>query len=203
MPEERIAAQIGRVPNLLIDLWRAHGVGAIRDRGLWFAMPGTLDGVEARMFDGDPDLGGDTTIVAYGAMGNLLAWNMRHGPVLVVPVGGAVQVPGLFRPSERLPDDAELLRYLRELHPFFFDQVDSENEQMLERVRGRLSALRAGQVYALYPVQGLLGTSYGVENVAVDEIADYLGAVATGKVLILHDYEGQSLNIREIGEGGR
>jgi len=112
VPEETVAARIGRVPDILIDLWRAHGAGAVREGGLWFVMPGALDAIEERLFGGDPDLGGDTTIVADGAMGNLLAWSQRHGVVLIVPVGGAVQVPGLFRPEGRLSDDTELLRYI-------------------------------------------------------------------------------------------
>ena len=198
VPEERAAVQIGRVPNLLIDLWRAHGVGAIRHRGLWLAMPGTLDGVEAAMFGGDPDLGGDTTIFAYGAMGNLLAWNERHGMVLVVLAGGAVQVPGLFRPEARFLDEAELLHYLRELDPFFFDRMDSQNKPMLESARDALGPLRAGQVYATYPVQAL-GAPIDVANVRIDDIADYLGSIATGRVFVLHDYETGRLNVREIG----
>ena len=198
VPETLIAPLIGTVPDLLIDLWRAHGVGALRERGLWLVMPGTLDAVADRMFAGDPDFGGDTTIIVYGAMGNLLCWNVRHGPMLVESVGGAVQAPGLMRPAERRPDDTELLRYLRELHPFFFDRVDSANERMLDRARKKLGPLSAGQVYATYPVQ-TLGEDIGIANVVIDDINAYLTEIVLGIGFMLQDYEGKRFNIRDIG----
>ena len=198
VPEALISPRIETVPNLLIDLWRAHGVGALRERGLWLVMPGTLDAVADRMFADDPDLGGDTTIIAYGAMGNLLCWNVRHGPMLVDSAGGAVQAPGLMRPDERHPDDAELLRYLRELDPFFFDRVDSVNERMLDRARKKLGPLSAGQVYATYPVQ-TLGEDIGIENVVIDDINTYLTEIVLGIRFMLQDYEGSRYNIRDIG----
>lgn len=198
VPEPLILPRIGTVPDLLIDMWRAHGVGALRERGLWLVMPGRLDAVVERMFAGDPDLGGDTTIVAYGAMGNFLCWNVRYGSVLVSPASGAVQIPGLMQPAARRPDDAELLFYFRELDPFFFDRVDSANERMHDRARKKLGPLSAGQVYASYPIQ-TLGGDIGIENVVIDDISAYLTEVVLGIRFMLQDYEGRRYNIREIG----
>lgn len=70
--EERITPKIGHVPDLLIDLWRLSGVGALRAGGLWLAMPGDFDRVTEFLFVGDADLGEGTQLIAYGAMGNLL-----------------------------------------------------------------------------------------------------------------------------------
>jgi len=72
---------------------------------------------------------------------------------------------------------------------------------MLNRVRALLGPLRASQVYATYPVQRL-DVPITVESVTIDEIADSLGAVATGIAFMLHDYEGGRYNIREIGWAG-
>lgn len=198
VPEERIEPLVRKVPSLLIDLWRTHGVGALRERRLWLAMPGSLDAAAAIIFSGDPDLGDGTTIVAYGAMGNMLCWNATHGPVLVVPAAGAVQAPRLLRPSERRPDNEELLYYLTELHPFFFDRVDRKNEPLLTRAEESLGPLSAGEIYASYPVQ-TLGEGIGLENIQVDDASIYLTEVAARVKFILQDYEGGRYNIREIG----
>ena len=197
VPEERISPRIGRVPNLLIDLWRMAGVGALRDRGFWLAMPDEVDPITDRLFAGDPELGGDSFPVAYGAMGNLLCWNSRHGAVLVALEGGGVQVPGLAAPP-RPNDDASLLRYLTELNPFFFDRVDRDNQRMLERAKTRLGPLQNGQIYASYPIHW---PEYGrrVEEVRIAPLDEYLTEVVLWTTFMLRDYEGGRPNLRPIG----
>ncbi|MBM2578101.1 DUF1851 domain-containing protein [Jannaschia sp. Os4] len=196
VPEDRIAPRVGTVPDLLVDLWRAYGVGGLHDGGLWLARPGALDPIAAAIFGGDPDLDG-TVIVAWAAMGNLLCWSPRHGPVLVVPAFGAVQAPGLTG-GPRPPADADLLHHLAEIHPFFFDRTDDADEPMLERARARLRPLRYGEVYAVRPVQAL-GGPQGIEQVGIEPVDEYLIDVVAGVRFQLQDYENGRYNIRFVG----
>ncbi|MBK4216917.1 hypothetical protein JJJ17_13345 [Paracoccus caeni] len=196
--EERITPRIGHVPDLLIDLWRLYGVGALRDGGLWLAMPGDFDRVTELVFGGDADLGTGTQLIAYGAMGNFLCWNSRYGAVLVSPASGAVQAPALTQRAPALDHDALLLSYLQELHPFFFDRVDRDNQPMLDRARAAWGPLSYGQIYAAYPIQDV-GEGIGVENVAIDDAVDYLTEVARVTGFMLQDFENNRFNIRDIG----
>ena len=197
VPEARIVKKIGHVPNLLIDLWRLAGVGALRDRGLWLVMPDELDPITDRLFAGDPDLGGDSFPVAYGAMGNLLCWNSRHGAVLVMLEGGGVLAPGLTA-QPRPDDDASLLRYLSELNPGIFDRQDRNNQGMLERAKAAHGPLKSGQVYASYPIHWP-ENGRGIEGVRLSYIDDYLTQIVLGTTFMLRDYEGGRPNLRRIG----
>lgn len=188
----------GRAPNLMIDFWRHHGTGALNDGQFWFPMPGALQAPIDLLFGGDPDFDGDTIALAYGAMGNVLAWSIRHGPVLIVLQGGSVQAPGLFRPNSRLPADAELMTLLRDLHPFFFDAVDKANEPLLARALERNAPLLPGEVFAIYPIRGG-GPEADIAGVQTMPLADYLTDVVLNVQFTLRDYEGGNLNVRTIG----
>lgn len=109
-----------------------------------------------------------------------------------------MQAPGLTQRAAALDHDALLLRCLQELHPFFFDRVDRDNQPMLDRVRAALGPLSYGQIYAAYPIQDV-GEGIGAENVVIDDAVDYLTEVARVTGFMLQDFENNRFNIRDIG----
>lgn len=199
VPETAIEPYEGRVPNFMIDLWRFHGAGALEAKSFWLPGPGALVDEVGALFEGDPDFGGNTHLLAYGAFGNLLCWNERHGPVLVGLQGGTVQAPGKFAPNSRLPDDEEVLKYLRDLPISFFDAYDSEGQPLLEAVRGRTRALFSGEIYGVYPItQGFEPVT--PDTVRIMPIMDYLIETDAEVSFLLHDPATQTYNIRQVGE---
>lgn len=198
--EASIEPFVGNVPNLMIDIWRFWGAGSLEEGAFWLAAPGLLDPVVGLIFDHDPDFGGDTYGLAYGAFGNLICWSQRHGPVLVVLQGGSVQGPGFFSPNSRLPQDAELLTLFRDIHPFFFDAVDADNVELLNRSVGRFGKLGPGEVFAAYPIRRVQG-DVTIDKVTKMPLLDHLTDVVVNLEFMLRDYQGGNLNIRPIGRG--
>ncbi len=196
--EEEIKDLLGKVPNLMIDIWRHYGSGALEDRRFWIAPPGFLDDVLSRMFANDPDFEDDVSGIAYGATGNVLAWSKRHGPVFLVLQGGSVQAPGLLQPNERLPPDEELLKYLTQLHPFFFDAIDGNNEPILEKIRELHPPLGVGEVFGTYPISTGFG-NVTPEGAVRMPVTSYLMEVMMSVGFMLRNYEGDDFNVRPIG----
>lgn len=197
VPETLIEEHVGKVPNLLIDLWRFYGVGALEGGTFWFPMPGLMDPVTDLLFQRDSDFKGDTYAVAYGAMGNLLCWNTRYGIVTLTSKNGFAQAPGLFASSKQKSDDEALLEFLTKVDPFFFDAVDEGNQPMLAKAQETLRPLEAGEVFAVLPIRNSAGPTT-LDRVEILPVADHWTDIATNQVFILHDIENQRYNIREI-----
>lgn len=75
IPEEEITPWEGVLPDILIDLWRNFGIGAIHNGLLRLCKPEDFDGLLELVFHDDPDFSAkDCHVFAYGAFGKLLVW---------------------------------------------------------------------------------------------------------------------------------
>ncbi len=71
----RLAADTGRFPATLRDVWSTYGLVALAGGRLRLIDPARLAPLMAYIFDGDSDLAGDVQTIAHGNLGEVVLWS--------------------------------------------------------------------------------------------------------------------------------
>lgn len=198
VPPEILARYSKLLPGLVLDLWEAHGIGDLDGGRLRLCIPRSLQSVVNQLFDGDPDLGGDTYALAYGPFGDLVAWNARHQMVYVNMQLSAVDVPALVRPAARAPDDLAVLDGLLRLPLGVLDAYDAHAQPMFQPARDRYGELPALHIYGMFP-PAPKNEPFIVENHRIIEAEEWLSLKLSDAAFQLADMQAQRFELRRIG----
>lgn len=198
VPAEILAAYKNLVPGLVLDLWQAHGIGDLDGGRLRLCIPGSLQSVVNQLFEGDPYLGGDTYALAFGAFGDLVAWNARHQMVYVNMQLSSVDVPALVRPSARRPDDRAVLDGLLGLPAGMLDAYDANGQPMFEPARERYGELPDLHIYGMFP-PAPKDEPFIVENHRITDAEEWLSFKFSDSAFQLADMDAGRFGLRRIG----
>jgi hypothetical protein len=186
------------VPALILDVWEHFGIGDLGGGRMRLYVPRSLQSAVDQLFAGDPYLGGDTYALAYGAFGDLVAWNRRHQMVYVNMQLSSVDVPALINPALRGPDDQILLEGLLKLPPGALDAFDDTGTQMFDRAVEHYGALPPLHIYGMHP-PAPRNEAFSLENHRVAEVDEWLSVKIAESVFKLDDPAGGRFGLRTIG----
>ncbi len=195
---EIVAAYEKFLPRLVLDLWEAHGIGDLDGGRLRLCIPRSLQSVVNQLFEGDPYLGGDTYALAFGAFGDLVAWNARHQMVYVNMQLSSVDVPALVHPTDRRPDDQSVLDGLLKLPAGMLDAFDANGQPMFETARERYGSLPPLHIYGMFP-PAPKNEPFIVENHRIFDAEEWLSMKFSDSAFQLADMEAGRFGLRRIG----
>ena len=198
VPAEIVAAYEDLLPGLVLDFWEAHGIGDLDEGRLRLCIPRSLQSVVNQLFEGDPYLGGDTYALAFGAFGDLVAWNARHQMVHVNMQLSSVDVPALVRGIAGIPDDRAVLDGLLGLPPGMLDAYDADGQPMFEPARKRHGDLPPLHVYGMFP-PAPKNEPFIVGNHRVIDAEEWLSLKISDSAFQLADMEAGRFGLRRIG----
>ena len=198
VPSEIISYFDGRIPDLMLDIWANYGIGDLGGGRLRLCIPQALQPAVDQLFRNDPYLGGDSTLLAYGAFGDLILWNARHQMVYVNMQLSLVEAPALVNPALRTEPDRAVLEGLLLRDPRLLDAFDDQRQQMFERALVAYGPLPPLSVYGMQPAVPY-DEPFSLENHAISEAEDWLGEKVTGSFFSLGDLATGRLMIRDIG----
>ncbi len=187
----------GKVPDIMLDIWENYGIGDLADGRLRLCVPRSLQDAVDGLFLGDPYLGEDSYLLAYGAFGDLVLWNSRYQIVLVKMQLSLVAAPALTQPAQAGPPDKVVLERLLGLTPAALDNFDADKQPMFERARDALGPLPPLALYGKH--ETAFGQRESVDNLAIFDAEDWLVERAASHVFTLADPPARRLNIRRIG----
>lgn len=198
VPAEIIAMYKPMLPALVLDVWDNYGVGDLGGGRLRLCVPRSLQGAVDQLFEGDPYLGGDTYALAYGAFGDLVAWNTRHQIVYINMQLSSVEVPALIRPNRRGAEDRVVLDGLLSLHPGAMDAFDAEGTQMFDRAEAQYGALPPLHIYGMFP-PAPFDEPFTLDNHQIAEVDEWLSIKFAESTFSLDDPAEGRFGIRNIG----
>lgn len=198
VPAGVVASYENLLPGLVLDLWESHGIGDLDGGRLRLCIPRSLQAVMNQLFEGDPYLGGDTYALAYGAFGDLIAWNSRYQMVYVNMQLSAVDVPALVRPMARVSDDQAVLDNLLRLYPGTLDAFDADGQPMFDAAQKQYGELPPLHIYGMFP-PAPKNEPFIVENHRIVEAEEWLALKFSDAVFQLADLESQRFGLRKIG----
>ena len=77
--EGTLQAWTGTLPDILIDFWRNHGLGALQGGLMRLCLPDDFYGLLSRIFHTDKDFSHkDCHVLGYGPFGHLFLWSARN-----------------------------------------------------------------------------------------------------------------------------
>lgn len=198
VPAEILKAYENLLPGLVLDLWQAHGIGDLDGGRLRLCIPRSLQSVVNQLFEGDPYLGGDVYALAYGAFGDLVAWNARHQMVYVNMQLSSVDVPALLRPAARVTDDRAVLDGLLGLPAGMLDAYDADAQPMFGRARDQYGELPALHIYGMFP-PAPKNEPFIIENHRIVDAEEWLSMKISDSAFQLADLEAGRFGLRRIG----
>ncbi|WP_299692264.1 GAD-like domain-containing protein [uncultured Tateyamaria sp.] len=219
-PDTAVSRYVGRVPDILLDLWTGTGVGDLRDGTLRLCLPLELAPQIADLFRGDPDFGfprdvedhrpviaadgtptrrdTDVHAVAHTVFGDLFLWSERHGLMHVNIVQGLIEAPFLFAPDAAPhPDDATINLILR-TDPFLLDMDDRDMQPMHGRALEKFGPLRRMFIYAPGPA-ATHDPIPTVDALFPHTFPEWLEERIRSKRWFLSDMSTQRFDVRPIG----
>lgn len=199
MPDERIVALTGKVPNLMIDLWRAHGLGHLLDGLIRLCDPAMFADLLPQLFKGDPDFSGDCHVLAFSPFGDLFFWSERHWLGVVSLPLSYVDAPFLHDPGLKTQASKVVFDILLNGDPRLFDTADANGEPMFAAARKVQGPLDWHEVYGAMPLP-LDAAELSVDRLRVAPAVAYLEAKFSVTDFALNDMAGQRFNIRFFGE---
>ncbi len=198
MPADEMAALTGKVPDLLVDLWRIYGLGEIMGGRLRFVRPSRFRNVLAFLFDGDPDFGEGCHVIAHTAFGDFLVWSERHHHVFVSVNYLGVEAPYLFRPVPRAEADRILIDRVLTADPARLEVLQADGTPLFAAAKEAFGLPPYPAVYGFVPYPPM-PPNLTLDHIRMVQPADYAGEIIAISKFGLHDFEGQNLNIRDIG----
>ena len=182
LDEGNLKAYDGRLPSVLIDHWREHGLGIWLKGYFQFCDPEKYEGVLRIVLDGDPDLEPEQSyVIGYWSMGRLLVWNEKYRRTMIDLVDHRVECPELTGDRKDRSDARMLRSALSFIDLGVHDPGDDEGNKLFPQLLRKYGPPKFSEIYApkLHPA---LGGSMSVENFRpVDaEVAMTLMAQAAG-----------------------
>ncbi len=188
----------GKLPAIMLDIWENYGFGDLAGGRLRLCIPEALQPAVDALFDGDPYLGGDTTLLAYTAFGDLILWNARHQMVYVNMQLSLVEAPALINPALRdEPDKAVYLGLLRR-EAWRNETYDNQRRPMFPLALEAYGPLPPLSIYGMQPAIPY-DEPFTVENHRPVPAETWLEEKIGGGVFTLGELTGPRMTIREIG----
>ncbi len=181
---------VGRVPSILIDIWRTAGFSGYADGLLWLCNPEEWQSaVDDWVYGLDLPFYDDWIPFTRTAFGKMTMWGTGTGRSLTIdPQNGLViPVDQTDSMTDELDIDLQILVAI-DTDPELLDLWDEDGDDdkpMFRRVRKRLGGLNASTMYGCVPAVGLGGSftprGMGVVN-AVDHVR-FLSTVTERQVM--------------------
>lgn len=221
VPKTRdIERYVGRVPDILLDLWATKGVGDLRSGMLRLCLPSELAPQLSALFRGDPDFGfppgvedtrptlaedgtptpraTDVHALAHTLFGDLLLWSERHGLMHVNIVQGLIEAPFLFHPHAAAHPDTAAIDYVLRVDPFLLDMDDRNMQPMHARALELFGPLRRMFIYAPGPA-ATHDPIPTIDALFPHSYPEWLDERISSKIWSLSDMSTQRFNVRKIG----
>ncbi|TWI36041.1 GAD-like domain-containing protein [Paracoccus sulfuroxidans] len=196
--DDVLARYEGRLPDLLLDFWQAHGVGDLAGGLLRLTVPDAFAGALAVLFRGDPDFEHDSHVIAYGPFGDLLIWHERHWLLFCGMTLAFVDAPFLFHPARDKTADQLVLEQVLGIDLAVLDLHDEADMPLFRRALTKLGRLAPGQIYGLQPPVSV-GLPVELSRLEVTLAEEWLVQRFTGWTYTLTDFQARRLSIRDIG----
>ncbi|MFD1796555.1 hypothetical protein FQV27_13525 [Paracoccus aurantiacus] len=197
-PASEIARWSGRLPPLLLDIWRRYGLVRLAGRRLRLIEPSRYAPLMAYIFHGDPDFEGDTHAIALGDFGGLALWSERHGFAFLNPQLASVEAPFLLA-TDPPPSDAQIADMLIAMPEAAIEAFDPAGEPLHARLLARLGRLDHDDIYAATPAPSQLGGTPEPDYIVADAL-EWLEAVYTEMNVMLVDMSRNPIELRMIGQ---
>lgn len=174
-PADAVAIWAGKLPPLLLDIWRRYGLVRLAGGRLRLVDPRRFEPLMGYVFHGDPDLAGDTHVIGLGDLGELVLWSERHGFGFLSPLLAALEMPYILSPTAPAAD-TQIADLLIPMVPSAIEAFDPEQQPVHERLRARLGRLDHDNIYAATPAPPRPGGT-PVEDYEVADALEWLEAV--------------------------
>ena len=188
----------GKVPPLLLDIWRRYGLARLAGGRLRLVDPARYQPLMNYVFNGDPDLGGDTHAVALGDMGELVVWSERHGYGFLSPVLCSLELPYLLV-TDPPPADTQIADHLVMMPAARIEAWDDQRKPLHDRLRARLGPLEHDMIYAATPAPPRPGGT-PVEDYLVADALEWLEAIHTEMNVSIMDFRREPFQLRIVGQ---
>ncbi len=197
-PADAVALWSGRLPPLLLDIWRRYGLVRLAEGRLRLVDPRRFEPLMGYIFHGDPDLAGDTHVIGLGDLGELALWSERHGFGFLSPLLAALEMPFILT-AQAPAADTQIADQLIPMPPSAIEAFDAEQQPLHDRLRARLGRLERDDIYAATPAPPQLsGTP--IDDFLVADALEWLEAVYTVMNITLVDYQRVPFQLRMIGD---
>jgi len=200
--EEDLGLWSGRVPETLIDFWRAYGWTQFLKGRLWLPDPDDFAPLMEVLFEGDPDIDPTTChLIAYSAFGDLYIWSEQYQAINISPNQGWIYASGLT--DNDFADDPNMIASF----PFYsnvktgYNAMDEKGKPLYNRAVKKYGALESGECFGFVPALAL-GGSGNLDEIQRVKALEHFILVSQLQPLTLMTWEGTTMKaIRPIGEG--
>lgn len=190
----------GILPDILMDFWRNHGIGALQGGLMRLCLPGEFDGLLSQVFHADQDFSHkDCHVIGYGPFGSLVVWSERHWIVKVELLTSQVTCVGLMDETKKRNPDASIVSSLLGHPADSLDHVGEDNKKLFARAEKKLGRPGPSQAFGFVPALAMGGTPR-LENIKVQPALEHFLFLAQLKQFELWDYLGTPGGfVRQIG----
>lgn len=189
VPDAYSDAYRGKVPQLLLDLWRTQGVGAWKKGVFTLCLPDDLRGLLSQVFQADKDFShADCHVFAYGAFGVVHAWSERHGLVEINLLRSEVIANGLSKTDGKAKPDKALTVLLFLLSENdSLDAFDDDGKKLFARAVRKIGCPGPGQAFGFFPALAM-GGAPKLENIRIVPALEHFLFLAQLQQFQLVDY---------------
>ena len=197
--KELIEKYTGRLPELLLALWREHGIGSWAGGLFRLCNPDDFEGLLSQVFHADKDFShSDCHVYGYSAFGSLYVWSERHWVTQVDLLNGRVACPVLLDPAKAKNADIHMSTSLS-VNPDSLDAYDDDGKKLFARAVKKLGRPDAGQAFGFFPALAM-GGAPRLENLRIVPALEHFLFLAQLQPFKLVDYLVRPPQIvREIG----
>jgi len=197
---ERASLYEGKLPDALIELWRAEGIGMWLKGKFQFCDPQEYTSITKMICSNDLEFSSAKShIFGFTAFGELLLWNEQHGNFRVNLPNQTAQADKLTS-NEVSPDidiKAALMFLDDDSTDVFEDTPDAK--PMFQKTLVKLGELDLGECYGFFPALALGGEAK-LPNVRRVRALEHFAFLAQLGSIKLYDYGGGTARfVREIG----
>ncbi|MBA4490651.1 GAD-like domain-containing protein [uncultured Paracoccus sp.] len=196
-PADAVARWSGRLPPLLLDIWRRYGLVRLAGGRLRLVDPRRFEPLMGYVFHGDPDLAGDTHVIGLGDLGELALWSERHGFGFLSPLTAALEMPYIIAPDAPSAD-TQIADLLIAIPASAIEAFDHQHQPLHDRLHQKLGRLDHDEIYAATPVPPRLGGT-PIEDYEIADGPEWLEAVYAVMNVTLVDYQRDPFELRMVG----
>lgn len=189
VPADVIEAYRGKLPDMVMDLWRTQGTGAWVKGLFTICVPDDFKGLLSQVFHADQDFSHtDCRVFGYSAFGLVFAWSERHGLVRVDLLRSEVTAQGLTKEGKPGPSVNALTAMLYMLtERDSLDVLDDDGKKLFARAVKMLSQPGAGQAFGFFPALAL-GGAPRLDNIRIVPALEHFVFLAQLQQFKLVDY---------------
>lgn len=195
-----IQSYAGKLPELLLDFWRNHGVGTLSKGRLRLCVPTDFAGLLSQIFHADDEFSHkDCHVVGYGVFGDLVVWSERHGVVRAALHSSELQCDGLLRPEDKKDANVEAMFSILG-DPFeALELEDDDGKPLFAGTKRKLGLPKRGEAYGFVPALAMGGAAT-LENLKIVPALEHFLFLAQLDQFTLMDYLGSPPGpVRKIG----